>query len=272
MKKRQLIITLLMLAVILIILTPNSNAALQSNGATPTVQNLPSWLTSIRTMEGVGGALGLTETIDSSTLLSTSGSNNLDIHMEKNTEYGAIAILSASSYGNPNKIENGGTTTGNETGIVMNINKEWVAAGSLTRVPAFTNASTRYKDIYVGGVKYIREAPYGGLPGWTSATSKIEGANVLDSTPKVGEAISETQGWHGSGASVWICTAVRSGSLDTAVHTAGLLRGYSGSIFSYYGYSYSSEQNYTTDDRALKDSYYTKPWASRAIMVCGEGI
>ena len=54
--------------------------------------------------------------------------------MEKNTEYGAMAILSASSYGNQSKIESGGTTTGNKSGVYINLNKEWVSAGSITKL------------------------------------------------------------------------------------------------------------------------------------------
>ena len=55
----------------------------------------------------------------------TSNNPNLDIHMEKNTEYGAMAILSASAYGNQNVIGDGETTTGNKSGVYMKLNKEW---------------------------------------------------------------------------------------------------------------------------------------------------
>lgn len=251
MKKKQIIITLLILAVTLIILTPNSNAALQSNGSTPTTQSLTSWMSNIRKMEGVGGALGLTETMNASTLLSTSGSNNLDIHMEKNTEYGAIAILSASSYGNPNKIENGGTTTGNETGIVMNLNKEWVAAGYLTSVAEFTNANSRYKNVYEVTETTINSSPYSELK------PSGNGKKVSNYTRKIGDAITETNGWHGSTSWVWL-------SGWGSSRESGLIRAYSGSIFSYYGYN--------GFDKEDKLAQYTKTWASRAIMVCGEGI
>ena len=75
----------------------------------------------VRKMEELGGTMGLSETLNDN-LTSSSTSNNIDVHMEKNTEYGALAILSASSYGNPNKVEDGNTTTGNVTGVVMKIN------------------------------------------------------------------------------------------------------------------------------------------------------
>lgn len=251
MKKQKIIIILLIIVMMLLVLTTNSNAALQANGSTGTTQSLDNWMINIRKMEAVGGTLGLTETINSD-LTSSSGSNNLDIHMEKNTEYGAIAILSASSYGNPNKIQSGGTTTGNETGIVMNLNKEWVAAGWLKNAATFTNANKRYKNVYEG------------TPFHNSSASAYE----LTYTAKIGDAVGETKGWHGSGYSQWLSEYYWTTSSCRAIYNAGLLRAYSGSIFSYYGYC----QRYGEEHRNFYDAYYSKPWYSRAIMVCGEGI
>ena len=76
--------------------------------------------------------------------------------MQKNTEYGGLVILSASSYGNPEKIENGQTTTGNASGVVMNINGEWTSAGTLSWVGVYNNAQKRYKNIYNENVNYWR--------------------------------------------------------------------------------------------------------------------
>ena len=224
MKKTKILIALLIMITALLILMPTSKAALQSNGSTVAKQSLNNWFINIRKMESLGGTLGLTETINAD-LTSGSGSNNLDIHMQKNTEYGAIAILSASSYGNPNVIASGETTTGNETGIVINLNKEWVAAEIASIDSGATNvrnANKKYKDAY-----------------------------VRDLTAKFGDAMSESAGWHG-GTHTW--------TYDKDY--AGLLRAYSGSIFSYYFQCYDA--NY--------DSCYQKSWASRAIMICGEGI
>ena len=50
----------------------------------------------------------------------------------RSTEYGAIAILSASGYGNPQTLQNSAvkTTTGNKTGVYFTGNNwEWVAGG-----------------------------------------------------------------------------------------------------------------------------------------------
>ena len=232
MEKIKISITILMIIAMLFILMPKSNAALQSNENTGVINTVGEWMVEIRKMEGIGGTLGLVETTDPSTLLSTSGSNNLDIHMIKNTEYGAIAILSASSYGNPNIISNGDTTTGNETGIIMNLNNEWVAAGSEDSIETtFINANSRYKNVYY-------------------TTSYIA---------KKGDAIVETAGWHGSARSDWFNDRYQYSLTNALVLRA---MSYGNSIFSY-------ESN-ASDSRG--NSYFRHEWYSRAIMICGEGI
>ena len=191
MRNRGIIIFL----IAMFIYPTNVKAALQSNGGTPAVYNVNTWIGAIRYMQALGGTLGRTDTINANL---TSSSKELDIHMLKNTEYGAIAILSASAYGNPNPIASGQTTTGNSTGIQMNLNKEWVSGGtSSLDVENFKNASNRYKNIYT-----------------TSFVSKT------------GDAIVETAGWHTSNnPSIWF---------DTRLDASGLLRAFSDSIFTYY--------------------------------------
>ena len=191
-------ITIFLLFIIFIILnTGKSKAVLQSNGNTGATYNLSDWMINVRQMEQLGGAMGLTETLNDN-LTSSSDSNNIDVHMEKNTEYGALAILSASSYGNPNKVEDGETTTGNATGAVMRLNapERVVAALSVMPAPNFKSAVSRYKNIY---------------------------SSIVDT--KKGDAGSETLGWHGA-LTVWI-------RLDTG--TSSILRNWGGSIFGYTG-------------------------------------
>ena len=78
-----------------------------------------------------------------------------------------MAILSASAYGNPSKINDGETTTGNSTGIVINLNKEWVAAIQNTWSD---DTLKRYKNLFA-------QTTY---------------------TERIGDAMFETKGWHGS--------------------------------------------------------------------------
>lgn len=255
--KKNLILVLGTLLLIIVFINNKSYAVLQSNGGIVATKDVGSWITQIRNMEAIGGGLGLTETINGK-LISTTQANNLDCHMEKNTEFGAMAILSASSYGNPEKIESGGTTTGNESGVKININKEWVAAGIIGACSAYANASSRYKNLY--------------------DTRKEDGCTQVIYEYKNGDAITETNGWHGSGASTWILSktmdSMYSGRYNT-VNSAGLLRSYAGSIFSYYGYSNSNDKyGYVETEyiKTMQDADFSKLWASRAVIVIGEGF
>lgn len=227
MKIKNKILTIMATGVALsaLIMPNKSNAALQSNGGTPEKKDLVTWMLQIRQMQEMGGTLGRTDTIDTTNL--TSGATDLDIHMEKNTEYGAMAILSASAYGNPNKINDGETTTGNSTGIVININKEWVAAGSVYSALQYRQANSRYKNLYKKS--YVA---------------------------KIGDAVNETNGWHGSKGNEWIFSEDQ----------FGVLRAFSGSIFSYFG------GNNGVGTFTNSDSVYDKSWSSRACIVVGTGI
>ena len=173
MKLNKKIILTSIVMLIMLLCTSTVHAAIQSSGGAPAQNYAATWITSIRQMESVGGGFGLSETINSD-LTSSSGSNNIDVHMEKNTEYGAMAILSASSYGNPNKITNGKTTTGNETGIVINFRNpsnnrnsyEWTAS-TFWQKGVIGSKKSKYRDYYMKG------------------------------TAKIGDATFETNGWHG---------------------------------------------------------------------------
>ena len=193
------IISILFITCMCLVCMPNLNfAVLQSNGNTPSIYPLNTWPSKIREMEKLGGAMGLTETLNDN--LTSTTSNNIDVHMEKNTEYGAMAILSASSYGNPNIIANGDTTTGNKTGIVINFNNEWVSAKAGNSIGMTANVPKRYVDIYQ----------------YNSSQSKI------------GDATVETNSWHNSKFKRFFI-------LDNCENT-GMRRACSTSIFDYDGY------------------------------------
>lgn len=59
----------------------------------------------IRTMETKNQAMGLEESIEEQSMQSASGSNGIDVHMIKSTEWGTVAILSASGYGNIKRLQ-----------------------------------------------------------------------------------------------------------------------------------------------------------------------
>lgn len=243
---------LLLFAIMIIsgmILNPNkAQAALQANGGTSAKYNVNQWITGIRQMQATGGALGLTDTIDATNLTSTN--TNLDIHMQKNTEYGAMILLSASSYGNPNKIESGDTTTGNVTGVVMQINNEWTAAGtSDTTASSMKNATGRYKNVYT--------ATY---------------------TEKVGDAIATVGAWHGAAGNVWLY-ATSTGSNNNPsprlerANEGVIVRSCNGSIFSYNGYAVDNKWvSYGNWVDYKKPGNHTNTYSSRAVVVVGSGV
>ena len=203
-QKLNILLGIIIFAIIVLV-TNKSNAGLQSNGDTPATKNINDWMIEVRKMQTSGGTLGLSDTINESNL--TSNNTNLDIHMEKNTEFGAMALLSASAYGKPDRINDGETTTGNKSGIYININKEWVAAGTINNSTKYKAASSRYKNIYT--TTYVA---------------------------KSGDAIEETKGWHSSSSLTWLS--------DNS--SRSLLRTYKGSIFSYSGNgSYVSMNGYS---------------------------
>ena len=218
-KAQGLKIAIGMLAIIMIyLIIPNkTQGALQANGDTAKKDTMNNWMINIRNMQASGGALGLTDTINSNL---TSENKDLDIHMEKNTEYGAMIILSASSYGKPDKINDGETTTGNATGVVIKLNNDYgemvVAGGSSVGnlVSNFNNALGRYKNIY--------------------------GSHV-------GDAMTETNGWHGSGRCSWLYR-------NTYIFTRAT---YKGSVFGYVGDWNQGHNNAV---------------ATRAVVVVGSGI
>ena len=223
---KKILTSIMIIFTLLFVLSPtNVKAVLQSKDGTASKKNMAEWMLQIRQMQSAGGTLGLGDVIDTTAL--TSNNKNLDIHMEKNTEYGALIILSASSYGNPNVIADGQTTTGNQTGAVMKINKEKVAAVSSNGASAYPN-------------RYINKN-YGTSGG----------------VYKSGDAMN-VGNWHGSSATTWF----NIGQYNS--QNGCLVRGWSGSIFSYYGYA--------TYDGSENEAHVRSHHASRAAIVIGSGI
>ena len=220
-------------------------AALQSNGDTPTTKNRNTWMTEIRKMESVGGVLGLVET-QNEDLTTNGNSNKLDIHMQKNTEYGAMALLSASSYGKSDKVGNGETTTGNATGVVIPGNYEATAAQHQDNS---SYASTGFEKRYIN----YYEANFTGV--------------------KPGDAYKETSSWHGSEAHFYSKQYDRWGRGDEFRYPGIVLRGGTTGIFGYYNLAVYKSSQYDGwiiwgDDKASLNT----PNTSRAVIVNGEGL
>ena len=222
--KKKILLSIIGISTICLILNPiKSKAALQANGNGNSTATVNDWLINIRKIEAIGGTLGLAAGINGN-LTDAGETNNIEVHMQKNTEYGAMAILSASAYGNQKKIADGETTTGNKSGIYIFLNIEWVVAGiNNFNVVNFKNAEGKYKNIYTN-----------------------------TDVAKIGDAITETRGWHGSNYSDW-----------NIMDSVGILRAYQNGIFAYRAQSKFGDRDST---------WYTKPWFSRAVIVVGNGF
>lgn len=97
--KRKFKITLFLLTVLMLSISTNVQAGYQSiPNASNAKEEAYQWIYNVRQLEAPGNGMGLGEIMTNYNLVSDT-SNNIDVHMIKNTEWGAMAILSASNYG-----------------------------------------------------------------------------------------------------------------------------------------------------------------------------
>ncbi len=178
MKNKKIGITLILLITLIFLWSGNVKAALQANPSTHTKKTdyLTNWVPNIRKMEATDGAMGLSETLKSD--LTSNTSNGIDVHCMRTTEYGAMAILSASGYGNPSNEKSPTSTTGNNTGVMLPTSSyEWTAGIGAANL--LSGVNSRYYDLYTsdrnsakaGDALGSATATNPGCAGWHSATS-----------------------------------------------------------------------------------------------------
>ncbi len=169
-RKKYLMILFLTLSITLLPMG-GVKAALQANPNTHVkkTDNATNWMSNIRKMEETNGAMGLSESLNSD--LTSKESNNIDVHMMRTTEYGAIAILSASGYGNPKTLQNSSikTTTGNKTGVYFTgSNWEYNAGGLEGGI--FGGVNEKYYDTYTASSSSTKIGDIFMCRGWHSAS------------------------------------------------------------------------------------------------------
>lgn len=185
MKIKSIIRVFLLMIFILCIYSTSSNAMYQSKPGTTDVTNYWNWHVNVRRLEAPNYGMGLTEkTIDTNTLVSSTV-NNIDAHMMKNSEYGAMVLLGASDYGkqgvgSAKYMQNGTgdqvTTTGNYTGV-YGVGKVWeMTSGGYIVNDSYSRFALNYNN------KYMQY-------------------NTV--SERNGDATGTTAGWHGSGTSDW---------------------------------------------------------------------
>ena len=183
--KLKLLSAIIMLTAMTVMPVGRVKAALQANPNTQYTKaaGATSWMTWFRQMEEQGGAMGLNETLKDD--LTSESSNGIDVHMMRTTEYGAIAILSASGYGNPSNDRAITSTTGNETGVMVNTN-QWEWNAGVLQGSIFSGVNSRYFDTYTGE----RES------------ARVGDALGSSTTTNPGAA-----GWHSASNSDWVSSS-----------------------------------------------------------------
>ena len=162
---KKLTITAIIMLILICITAGGVQATYQSSpNASAVSTTTATWLPNVRKMEASGNVIGLTESLASASTLLPNGSNNIDVHMQRNTEYGAMLILAVSDYGkqgngteDSDHINNSTyglpTSTGNRSGLYNVGNTyEAVAAGEPSQTsymsPSLYYANARYYDNY----------------------------------------------------------------------------------------------------------------------------
>ena len=150
--------------------------------------NADTFFVNIRKIEESGQGMGLTSVIDANGN-KTSGATGIDVHMMKNTEWGTVAILAASSYGQIDQNTQIGvaksSTTGNNYGVFQmnDTTAEYVAGINNAVSTSHTNlgkiklAPERYKDLYTGSIGNIPPKIGDGTSGLPYGTQDWMGAS-----------------------------------------------------------------------------------------------
>lgn len=244
MKIHKKTIAIFLVAILLIFyLSINSHANVQSvsNGTGRGLVDTTSsqFFALIRQMESSTGPMGLNAEINSSTGAETSQSNGIDVHMIKNTEWGAVTLLMDSDFGS--KTSGEGTslsadvrsTTGNATGVYEMYSGWEYVAGVYENMTSQTYRANLYNAIHDGA--NLKPSKY------VNAYSNPTDVNTDYSGQKPGDATGETARW-------------KSASIANFVTSdgPGFSRGYSGAF------------GFGRVNGSVGSSY-----SSRAAVVCG---
>lgn len=219
-KKGKILLTAVF-AVALLSISNHSQAAFQArpNVTSKTSATANYFFEEIRKMETSGGALGKSAVLDTTTYLDSTG-NGVDVHMAKNTEWGAAAMLATSGYGSAasgkvvysTEKTSGSATTGNATGIyqMADSTSEYVAGiwnTSNNYMSTIASADSRYKDVYTSTASKPGDA--------TLETKMWKGASnayfVISNSPvfvRSNDALLGYSYQSGSGVSNYGCRAV----------------------------------------------------------------
>lgn len=244
MKIHKKTIAIFLVAILLIFnLSINSHANVQSvsngNGRGLIDTSSSKFFSLIRQMESSTGPMGLNAEINSSTGEETSQSNGIDVHMIKNTEWGAVTLLMDSDFGA--KAAGAGTslaadvcsTTGNATGVYEMYSGWEYVAGVYDQMTSQSYRANLYNAINDGD--NLKPSKY------VNAYSNPTNAASDYSGQKPGDATGETARWKSASVADFVTS-------DYPVFG----RGSSGAFGFYRSYGYGTSNG-----------------GSRAAVVCG---
>ena len=178
--------------------TVHANVQSRPNATRLTNKTVSQFFVLARQMETSTGPMGLNATIDANGN-ETSESNNIDVHLIKNTEWGTAAMLAVSNYGGITNATANATTTGNASGInQMNSGFEYVAGmwdKSNTYNSVLYNADEKYWDKYLTSNGYINGDGTIETKQWKGASSAYF---VTSSAPVFGRGNSGVFCYYGS--------------------------------------------------------------------------
>lgn len=191
-------------------------AALQSNskGTIKRSADATDWIIRVRQMESKGGGMGLNETVGTDAL-ATSDSNGIDVHLQKNTEYGAAILLGASDYGKVGTVGAGGKVNGIANATAYMNSGSTTLTGTDLKASSTGNVTGIYE---LASSSYYELTAGGGTRFLSNIASRYR--NVYETTEgKAGDATIENginfgNTWHGSNMG------------DFATGAYGFLRGY----------------------------------------------
>ena len=261
--KKKILVSFLILMVVTLIVPMFSQAAYQVRpNFNPLVNTTaPDFFYNIRLMETSEGPMGLNMSKDN--IYTGGDGNGIDVHMMKNTEWGAAAMLAISGYGAGSQasVNSSGYTTGNYTGIYgMGNNGNWEYMSTLVTKDGTTvdttssyakalvdkNISSKYYDLY--DVKNLTSY---------NQYDAFYARNYSGATDYAG-----TKNFHGDAIFETI-------SLFTTTYPSGT-RYYVYASFPFFLRGYSSSGGVLSSSNGSWSA--TSSIGSRAVVVCGSGL
>jgi len=258
--KSKFLIILAILLLISIICSSKADATYQSRpGFSALVSTTASdFFINIRKMETSEGPMGLNADLDSN-YNDTTG-NGIDVHMIKNSEWGAVAMLAMSGYGGgaTDAIDTYTTGSSNYTGVYAMGNGNWEYTMTFATTDGTTVTSSNSHQNKLAGIN----SKYYDLYYVTTAMSLSDNTSFYNyNYSGAGGDIKINH----NGDAIYEMYSILKATKGTSAYTYNTAVG---SPFFSRGYSDNGGVLASDDVSGRAHDYYT----SRAVVVCGPGL